>query len=178
MPPVQPTVLQVTWNWREPGQDPGRAATNMRRLAFLQAVVMCAVAAILHFVLGHELAAKVIAGLAGVVLMLGMYLPNIYRHVHRFGQTLGQAVGTILVYLLLVPFFYLFFLPVALWLRLRGRDPLHRSFRDAKWTYWVSRQTRPRGHNIDRQFLQEDRAARHELREVGSLPRRDPEVRS
>lgn len=178
MPDSRPTVLQVTWNWREPVSDQAQPNTNLRRAAIVQALVTGTVAVILYFGLGHQLAGRIIAGLATVVLLLGLFIPAAYAVIHRFGQTLGRATGSLLTHLLLTPFFYLFFLPVALWLRFRGRDPLHRTFRDPRWTYWVSRQPQPRDQNIERQFLLEDRAARGQLREVGSLPERTPEDQS
>ena len=130
----------------------------------------------LQFGLGHLIAGRIVGILAVLVLFLGFVLPAAYRPVHAFGQTLGRLVGTGLTYILLVPFFFLFFLPVALWLRLRGRDPLHRKFRDQRWTYWISRRPQAADGNIERLFLQEDRAARAAQREVGSLPDRKPEV--
>ncbi len=178
MPDNQTRVLQVTWNWREAVAGNADRTGGLRRAAVIQAVVMGIVAAILLYWLHHVLAGRIVAGLAAAVLALGLALPQAYRPVHAFGQTLGRAVGTCLAYVLLVPFFFLFFLPVALLLRLLGRDPLHRRFRDARWTYWVCRQPRPRGYNITKQFLHEDRAARGQLREVGSLPERDREARS
>ncbi len=74
--------------------------------------------------------------------------------------------GKGLTYLLLVPFFYLFFTPAALILRAQGRDPLHRRFRDKRWTYWISRSPKERDENIDRQFMREDKEARGKLRPV------------
>ena len=96
-----------------------------------------------------------------------MAFPRAYRPIHRFGRGLGHVVGKGLAYLLLVPFFYLFFTPVAWLLRLQGRDPLHRGFREANWTYWIRRAPKDRDENIDRQFMREDKAARGELRAVG-----------
>ncbi len=172
MPPTAPKVLQVTWNWRQPDPEPTAPRVRLRRAAVTQALVMVAVSAGLQYGLGHILAGRIVAALAAVVLVLGFLAPAIYRHVHAFGQSLGRFVGTCLTYLLLVPFFFLFFLPVALWLRLRGRDPLHRKFRDSQWTYWVSRTRQTADQNIERLFLQEDREARGALRKVGSLPDR------
>ncbi len=179
MPDTQADVLRVTWNWRATsGQPAHAAAASLRRSAVIQAVVMGAVAGLLIYGLHHITAGRIVAGLAVAILFLGLTIPAAYRPIHGLGQTLGRAVGQMLVYLLLVPFFFLFFTPVALLLRLLGRDPLHRKFRAARWTYWISRQPRPRGYNITKQFLHEDRTARDELREVGSLPLRDPEARS
>ncbi len=182
MPSNQPTVLQVTWDWRRKGADRSGDSksdhASLRRAALIQALITGAIAAFLLFGIGHQLFGRIVAGIAVVVLFLGISLPNVYRHVHRFGQTLGRWVGTGLTYILLVPFFFLFFVPVALWLRLRGRDPLHRTWRDSRWTYWVSSTRQARSQNIEKLFLRENRAARSELRTVGSLPVRDEDSQS
>jgi len=178
MPDTRTRVLQVTWNWRQTAGNRTEGTAGLRRAAVVQAVVMGAIAALLIHVWHHLLTGRIIAALATAILFLGLTAPRAYRPLRDFGQLLGRGVGTVLVHVLLVPFFFLFFVPAALLLRVLGRDPLHRRFRDSRWTYWISRQPRPRGYNITKQFLHEDRAARDQLRTVGSLPRRDPEGRS
>lgn len=164
-------VLRATWDWRVAGEvTTGSAVSGLRRQAVIQAVVMALVAAFLYFIIGHTFFVPVILGLAAVVLVLGLVFPPAYRHIHRFGRWLGRTVGKGLTYLLLVPFFFLFFTPVALILRLQGRDPLHREFRESSLTYWIRRAAKDRDDNIDRQFMREDKEARGELRDVGSLP--------
>ena len=171
--PTRP-VLDATWNWREPA-DPsaGQGPTNLRRAALVQTAVMVLVAAGLQFLLHHGLFARIVLAMAAVVLILGLIHPPSYRPVHAFGRWLGRTVGKALTYLLLVPFFFLFFTPVALFLRWRGRDPLHRSFRDARWTYWIARSPKEPSENIDKQFLREERKGRGELREVGDMRPRE-----
>ncbi len=132
MPDTQARVLQVTWNWRAGVTRKDDTAAFLRRAAVVQAVVMGAVAATLILGWHHVLAGRIVAGLALVVLFLGLVWPTLYRPVHSFGQTLGRVVGTVLVYVLLAPFFYLFFTPAALLLRLMGRDPLHRKFKECE----------------------------------------------
>lgn len=166
--------MQATWDWRSstaPGSD--AAAAGLRRGAFIQALVMGLVGGALYFGLHHQLFARVVWALAGFILILGLTLPRAYRPIHGFGRWLGKVVGIALTYLLLVPFFYLFFTPVALILRLQSRDPLRRKFRDPQWTYWVERSSKERDENIDKQFLREDRDARSRLHPVGTV--RGPE---
>ncbi len=161
-------VLQATWNWQSRVDAvPDGPAGGLRRSALVQALVMGLIAAFLFFGLHHHLLARIIWALAGLVLILGLAFPGAYRHIHSFGQWLGRVVGKGLSYLLLVPFFFLFFTPVALILRLQGRDPLHRRFRDPQWTYWIARSPKVPAENIDKQFLREAREARKELRPVG-----------
>ena len=169
MPGTPPRrVMQATWNWQSRADTvPGGPAGGLRRSALIQSVVMGLIGAFLLFGLNHLLFARIIWGLAGLVLILGLAIPTAYRPIHAFGQWLGRVVGQGLTYVLLVPFFYLFFTPVALLLRLQGRDPLHRGFRDPQWTYWLARSPKEPGENIDKQFLREDREARKVLRPVG-----------
>lgn len=49
------------------------------------------------------------------------------------------AAGKGITFLLLVPFFYLVFVPGRLLLALSGRDPLNRRFPSDEPSYWVKR---------------------------------------
>jgi hypothetical protein len=165
-------VSEVVWNWRD-GKRRGAGhgdAADLRRAAVVQAAVLAAAGGLLRYGLGHALAAWVVWGLGAASLGLGLLHPPAYRPLHRFGRILGRGVGQLLVHLLLVPFYYLFFFPVAAYLRLRGRDPMHRRFRPPDLTYWIPhRHAAPPGI-YERQFLKEDPQARGLHRPVGSLP--------
>lgn len=171
MPEAPPrSVIQATWNWRSrTGTPPTDPAGGYRRGALVQVLVMGLIAAVLFFGFHHHLLARIIWAFAGLVLILGLVFPSAYRPIHAFGKWSGRVVGKALTYLLLVPFFFLFFTPVAMILRWQNRDPLHRGFRDPQWTYWIGRSPKVRGENIDKQFLREDRGARGQLRPVGDL---------
>jgi hypothetical protein len=82
----------------------------------------------------------------------------------RLADRFGGAVGRLLGVVLLTPVFCLVIVPGGLWLRLRGRDPLHRRLRPPDLSYWIQRRTQPAPHQYDRQFLIEDKAARAERR--------------
>jgi len=129
---------------------------------------MVLVGAVLTWVLHHGLAGRLVWSLAGFLFLLGMVWPGGYRPVHAFGQRLGRGVGGLLLYLLLAPFFLLFFFPVGLILRLVKRDPLQRFHHAPGETYWISRPARDRDTNIADQFFREDRDARLERRPVGT----------
>ena len=105
-PEVRQRILAVTWDWRAPsGPVPGSGRAALRRAALIQAGVTAAVGAILRFGFGHQLFPIILWGIAGLVLVLGLFLPRAYRPVHAFGRGLGRFVGRILVYVLLVPFY-------------------------------------------------------------------------
>ncbi len=165
-------VQQCTWNWRAEYAAETKTEVGGRALlrpALWQAAVMAVVGLLLFSVLEHRIPGLVVSGLAVVILLLGLFLPPAYARLHAFGQLLGRLVGHFLLYLLMVPFFFLFMTPVAVVLRLQKRDPLQRKLREARWTYWIPRRARARDDNIDKQFLRESRAARHTLRPVGTV---------
>jgi len=167
-------VTYSTWNWRQdeaPAANAPRA--SLRRAAFVQAAVLALVGFGLEHVLGHRLPARIVWGLAAVVALLGAFWPRGYRPVHAFGQAIGRWVGKFLSVVLLVPLYVLFFGAVALYLRTRRRDPMHRTYLDGAWTYWIPRREKRRDENFGDQFLREDREARGRRRPVGTVTRED-----
>ncbi len=57
----------------------------------------------------------------------------------RFGLLLSRVVNPVVTAIL----FYFVFVPIGLFLRLRGKDPLRRRFAPGEKTYWIER--RPPG---------------------------------
>ena len=159
------------WKWRDSAAIDSRRPEKLqlRRQAVIQALVTAAIGLMIDRVLGHHTFAIVLWSIAGIVFLLGLAWPKGYRPVHRFGALLGRLGGGLLVYVLLVPLYYLLFFPVSLWLRARGRDPLHRTPRDQGFTYWIRRRAMDQEPDYQRQFLIEDRQARDELRPVEVL---------
>ncbi len=162
-------VVQVTWNWQDAAAAAGAAAPGqrpaaLRVAALVPTAVMVVVGFVVQFILGHECPAVWV--LASAFLLLGLFWPAGVGHVHRLGRRLGRIVGGLLVYVLLVPFFYLFFFPVACWLRLRRCDPMQRTYRQAQWTYWIPRRPGSADRNYERLFLKEDKEGRDMLRRV------------
>jgi len=164
------SVLETVWNWRDSsGRSTGKTeGASLRRQAVIQVIVMGAIGFVLYRWIGHETFAKVVWGLAAVILVLGLVAPRAYRPVHRFGLWLGKIIGALLTYVLLIPLYFLVFLPGALVLRLQGRDPMHRRARDRAYTCWIPRRRPAERETYSRQFLLEDKAARVELRPVGA----------
>lgn len=104
----------------------------------LQAVVPAAVGAFFLYK-GHKIPAGILAGLGLVILISGFLIPPVFSVIERFGRWLGHVVGTAVTWILLVPMFYLVFVPGRLILKMRGIDPMCRQFPTDAPTYWVSR---------------------------------------
>jgi hypothetical protein len=61
-------------------------------------------------------------------------------------MTVGEVLGWINTRIILGGIFYLLFTPLGLCMRLRGKDPMRRTFSPEAESYRVVRQSRPSSH--------------------------------
>ena len=114
--------------------------------ATIQFTVMIIIGLVLYFKFDHIVMGRIVFGLAVIVLVSGLCIPPVFHAIERFGRALGHGAATGLTWLLLVPFFYIVFVPARFFLKLRGKDPLCRAFPTQEATYWVPR---PPVENLD-----------------------------
>jgi len=112
---------------------------SARGKAMLQFAIMLAIAGLLYKFAPHRIMAGIVAVLAVVVLVCGLFIPSAFRAIERFGQTLGAWAATGLTWGLLVPTYYLIFVPARIGLKLQGKDPMHREFPTTASSYWIPR---------------------------------------
>ena len=135
----QNAVSAAVWPWTRNAAVSAYDRPAERRRAIIQAVVV-AVISVLFLVKGrHPVAGTILLTLAAWLAIAGFFLPRVFRVMEKLGQRLGSAVGTALTWMLLVPFFYLCFLPGHLLLRSFGKDPLKLKFPSDEPTYWTHR---------------------------------------
>jgi hypothetical protein len=126
------------WNWRDPQPHgpPPPPVSRVRVRGSLQAAIVAAIALLL-LLLGLRTIALVMLGAATIVLLAALTSPRgIYAVLDGMAQAIGRRIGRALTWLLLVPLFYLFFLPFGLLFRRGRRDRLKRSFDSEAPTYW------------------------------------------
>ncbi len=115
--------------------------------AFVPAVV-----GLLFLVLKRPVASMVLCGVSAVVLISGLFIPPVFCRIEQFGRWFGKWVGMIITWVLMVPVFYLVFLPGRLILKARGIDPMCRKFPTDLKTYWVPRKPVTNLDDYKRQF--------------------------
>jgi len=138
------------WPWKSAGAVTSKTVSHLMA-ALLQATVACAVATFLVFYKHHVVLGSVLYGLGALILIGGLFVPPLYAAFTRFGKWLGHIVGVGTTWLLLVPFYYLFFTTARLFLLMSGKDPLTRRFDRNATTYWADR----RPHTDDKHFLRQ-----------------------
>lgn len=119
--------------------------------AALQSLVPLTVAAVVVWK-DRTVAGGALSVIGVVVLASGLFLPSLFLKLERGGRWLGHAAGISLTWLLLVPMFYLVFLPGRLILILTRRDPMARKFPTTESTYWIPRKPVANPDDYKRQF--------------------------
>jgi len=84
--------------------------------------------------------------LGGLLIALALVWPHSLEGVYRLWMTAGEILGWINTRLILGGLFYGLFTPLGLFMRLRGKDPMRRTWAPAAETYRVRRQPRPAAH--------------------------------
>ena len=128
----------MIWRWRagEPEPEAGPSAASVRVRGSLQALGGVAFGLASHLFWSKTVAVVAFAA-AAVVLFCALVSPNgLYALLRRLFDATGRVIGRAMAWIVMVPIFYLFFLPFGKLLRRGRRDRLHRYFDADATTYW------------------------------------------
>ncbi len=155
-PAGRPEAAEAIWNFTAgeraaavPAAVPGR----VRLRGSLQALVGVGVGVVFFFFVSAMLG-RIVMGIAGFILLSALVSPTVvYAGIEKLFDSLGHLLGRAVTWLLMLPLFYLFFLPFGLLFRRGRRDRLRRySERDAA-TYWERREgPTAASHSRERQY--------------------------
>jgi len=76
---------------------------------------------------------------AGLILAAGLFFPIVLRPMNWLWFMLGMALHKLMGPLVMGLVFYLTVTPIALIMRMIGKDPLNRRFDPSAKSYWVER---------------------------------------
>lgn len=135
---AQQSAAETMWRWKDSGtaQPPPKSHLTM---TLIQTAVSCGLATFLVFYKHHIIAGSILYGIGALLFIAGLFVPTLHAAITRFGLWLGRVVGVGMTWLLLVPFYYLFFTTARLFLLLSGKDPLTRRWDASAKTYWNDR---------------------------------------
>ena len=104
-----------------------------RRFAFPVGTALLLFAAVSAW-RGHQLPPRILAGLGAILLLAGALLPNRLGPVQRAWLGLGRALSKVTTPVFLGLVYFLLITPMALLMRLFGRNPLrHAERNDSFW---------------------------------------------
>jgi hypothetical protein len=149
---ANPKASAVIWRWRETeAEAPGPSAASVRVRGSLQALAGYAVAVAIHLFWSQTVAIVAFA-LTTVVLFCALVSPHgLYSLVRRLFDATGRVVGHAMTWIVMIPIFYLFFLPFGMLLRRGRNDRLRRYYESEAETYWEPH-TPMQSSSLERQF--------------------------
>lgn len=142
----RPEAAEAIWNWqqeRDRHSDDAAQAARARRKGVLQGIVAAIVATLFFFFWSRTLA-TVIYTIAGVTLFAALVSPRgLYAAIEALIARIARLLGVLTTWLMLVPTFYLIFLPFGVLLRRGRRDRMRRFYEPEASTYWTAREDKP-----------------------------------
>jgi hypothetical protein len=132
----RPEAAATIWDWHKPSSDAPAAAGRPRLRGLLRGAVVVAFG-LLVLTLWSRSVGMVVLTIAGVILFSALVSPTVlYAGIERIFAALGRWTGQAINWVLMVPLFYLFFLPFGLLFRRGRRDRMKRFFDAEAETYW------------------------------------------
>jgi hypothetical protein len=114
-------------------------------------VVFSIVALVIYRKHGSVPVPATIAGVAAVVGIIGYFVPGFIRYVYVPWIIAAYPIGWVVSHVLLGVIFFGVVTPLALIMKLVGRDPMQRAFDPSAKTYWIER---PQNQTTNRYFRQ------------------------
>ena len=148
-PETRESVRRAVWPWDAP--PPAASARHRWCLPTIRLAVLLGIALLLAG-LGRPRFALFLSFLGVLLFAATVASPAARRSMDRALGSLGSGVGTALTGLVLVPFFFLCFLPARLFLLATGKDPLRRKFPAPGPTLWLPRTPPSAENRYHRQF--------------------------
>jgi len=125
--------------------------SQARKTALVVAGVLFAIA-LWNLYRGRLMVVAILATIAGVLTLIGLFVPVAARAFHRFWMGIAAVLGYVNSRILLSLLYYGLFTPVGLVRRLLGKDPMKRRG-PGESSYWVMREyTRQTKDQFERLF--------------------------
>ena len=105
--------------------------------------VFLGVIGLIQFLKGNEPTNFWFWGAAALILVTTLSVPILINPIYRAAMFIAHILGWINTRIILGLLYYFLFTPIALIMRLMGRDPLHRKLDKQAKTYWKVRENIP-----------------------------------
>ena len=112
----------------------------LRSYGFVMAGALALIGAAMRFIGHHPVRATWTWAVAGAFLLLGLLVPRALKGLHRVWMGLAFVLGWFVSRILLGVIFYGIITPIAVGMKLAGRDVLRERIDRGAKTYWLPRQ--------------------------------------
>lgn len=123
--------------WSDVDFHPGRG--TLRQFAALATLFLLGASAWQYALHSRPVAAGVLAALAAATAIAGAAAPAALRWPFVSLTLAAFPVGWLMSWVVLGGLYYLLFVPIAFWFKLKGRDALDRHYDCSADTYWTAK---------------------------------------
>ncbi|HPG39194.1 MAG TPA: SxtJ family membrane protein [bacterium] len=126
---------------------------SLRKFILVIAAALIILGIAVFFFGSHPIRTYWLGGIAAVLLVTGLPLPRLYKHPHTLWIGFSLVLGYFMSRLLLSLLFILVITPIALVMRLAGKDPLNKKIDKTISSYWIKKPQRSLvADDYERQF--------------------------
>ncbi len=132
----QNLVSKTIWPWQT-----SKSSTSTGPSLFLSLITLTVglMMAGLFVLFHHNRMALLVVGISLAVFLCSRFFPKVYRGLEKVFQGFSHLVGQALTWLLLLPFFYVFFVGGRLLQKITGKDPMSRAWDRNADSYWCNK---------------------------------------
>jgi hypothetical protein len=125
---------------------------DLRQFGIVLAAILIVFGAI-HFLKHRTILAEWFCGAGLIVLCLGLLAPRRLKNVYAVFLKVAHAIGWFNTRVILILIYYAILTPIAVILRICGKDLLNRKIEKSVSSYWSVRQSaKPTKEQLERQF--------------------------
>ncbi|MDX1644344.1 MAG: SxtJ family membrane protein [Thermoanaerobaculia bacterium] len=126
-------------------------ASDLRRFALVFGGALAALGALAWY-RSSDLAPYLLLP-AAVVVLIGLPAPRLLRGLYYAWMAIGLVLGTVVTAIILTTVFVVALTPIALVMRLLGKDPLAREIDRTAESYWIPKEYEPRDRDRLRKYF-------------------------
>jgi len=147
-----PHPTEVVWNWKAREQNGHHSNAELRKKGILPITLTLIIASLFRFYFEWYHSATVVYSFCAFFVLVTLFLPGWLLKIEQFMLTFGKWVGTLLTWILLLPFFFVAFVPLRLIQIISKSDPLKKRYDASLQSYWLERELKNQRSNIDKQY--------------------------
>jgi hypothetical protein len=133
-----PAAAALIWNWKDANKLV-LGLPNRRTKGIIQGIAGLTAGTMLYVLISHHIG-MVVWTIASVITFCAFVSPHgAYAAIERFIDWLVGVVGKSVTYLVMVPIFYLIFLPFGMLFRTGKKDAMKPFYEESAESYWLTR---------------------------------------
>lgn len=126
--------------------------TDIKQFGITLTVIL-AIFGTLHFIKHHIVPAQWFFGISIALFLVSISMPKMLKPVYVIFLKVAHALGWFNTRVILILIYYMLITPIALIMRIFGKDLLNRKIDDKAPSYWVKRPVlKPSNEQLEKQF--------------------------